>query len=122
MRNSDEPKLEPRCLKIDDRWLKLILSGKKTWEIRRANTTIRGRIAFGNIKTKNYEGYATITDSLEMKLQELKKHNDKHQANAFIDKYAKGRKTLFAWVLEDVETEPNPKPYTYSTDSWCKTT
>lgn len=53
--------------------------------------------------------------------QELKKHNDKHQANAFIDKYAKGKKTLFAWVLEDIEAEANPKPYSFSTGSWCKT-
>jgi len=44
-------------------------------------------------------------------LAELKKHNNKHQANDCIDKYANGRKTLFAWVLEDIEREPKPKHY-----------
>jgi hypothetical protein len=110
-----------KCLKIDDEWLKLILSGKKTWEIRRTNTSFRGRIALGNTKSKKREGYATIIDSIEMPVQELKKHGDKHQANCFLDGYANGRKTLFAWVLKDIKTEPNPKPYSFSTGSWCKT-
>ena len=95
---------------------------QKKWEIRRTNTKIRERIAVGNTKTKNYEEYATIIDSIEMTVQELKKHNEKHQANAFIDKYAQGRKTLFVWILQDVKVEANPKPYSFSTGSWCKTT
>ena len=111
-----------KCLKINDRWLRLILEGKKVWELRRTNTNFRGRIALENTKTKNYEGYATIVNSGELTIEELKKHNDKHQANDFIDDYARGRDTLFAWALKDVEIEPIPKPYSYSTGSWCKTT
>jgi len=116
-----------RCLKIDDKWVNLILSGSKSWEIRRTNTKIRERIALGNTKTKCYVGYATLIDSVEKTIEELKKHNDKHQANDYIDKYAKGRKgqkerkTLFAWVLDDIEVEAKPKPYSHSTGSWSKT-
>lgn len=51
-----------KCLKIDDKWLQLILAGKKTWEIRRTRTNMRGRIALGNTKSKKFEGYANITD------------------------------------------------------------
>ena len=115
-----------RCLKINDKWVALILSGNKTWEIRRTNTKIRGRIALGNTKTMCYVGYATLIDSVEMTIEELLKHNDKHRANDFIDEYAKGgkkrkeRKTLFAWVLKDV-CKTKPKRYTPSTGSWCKT-
>jgi hypothetical protein len=109
-----------RCLKIDDKWVTLILSGTKTWEIRRRHTKIRERIALGNTKTKKAVGYATIVDSAEMTIEELKKHNDKHQANDFLDKYANTRQTLFAWVLEDVKVEVKPKPYSHSTGSWCK--
>jgi hypothetical protein len=47
-------------------------------------------------------------------------HNDKHQANDFLDDYKGERETLFAWALEDVKAESNPKPYSYSTGSWCK--
>jgi predicted transcriptional regulator len=109
-----------RCLKIEDKWVNLILNGTKTWEIRRRNTKIRERIALGNTKTKRVVGYATIIDSVEMTVEELKKHNDKHQANDFSDEYANEKKTLFAWILSDVEVEPNPKHYSYSTGSWCR--
>jgi hypothetical protein len=98
----------------------LILNGNKTWEIRRRDTLIRERIALGNKKSKRIVGYARIVDSVEITIKELKKHNNKHQANDFLEKYAKGRKTLFAWVLEDVEVEAELKPYSYSTGSWCR--
>ena len=110
-----------KCLKIEDKWLKLILAGKKTWEIRSTRTNFRGRIALGNTKSKKYEGYATIVGCQDYNLAELKKFGDKHQANEFIEKYAGERETLFAWVLSDVSVEPNPKLYSYSTGSWCKT-
>ena len=29
--------------------------------------------------------------------------------------------TLFAWILADVEVEPDPVPYSLSYGSWCKT-
>jgi hypothetical protein len=115
-----------RCLKIDDKWVNLILTGNKSWEIRRTNTRIRERIALGNTKIGRYVGYATLIDSLELTVEELKKYNDKHQANDFIEEYAKGRKnqkprkTLFAWVLKDV-IKTKHKRYSYSTGSWCQT-
>jgi hypothetical protein len=108
-----------RCLKIEDKWVNMILSGNKIWEIRRRNTLIRERIALGNTKTKRVVGYARIVDSVEITVEELKKHNDKHQTKDFLVKYAEERKTLFAWFLEDVEVEAKPKPYSYSTGSWC---
>jgi hypothetical protein len=109
-----------RCLKIDEMWVNMILSGNKTWEIRHRNTKIRERIALGNTKTKRVVGYATIVDSFELTVEELKKHNDKHQANDFLDNYAGGIKTLFAWALDEVEVEAKPKPYSHSTGSWCE--
>jgi hypothetical protein len=110
-----------RCLKIDDKWVNLILNGSKKWEIRRRNTNVRERIALGNTKTKCCVGYARIVDSIETPVEELKGHDDKHQANEFLEKYACGRKTLFAWVLNEVKVEPKPKLYCYSTGSWCST-
>ena len=107
------------CLKIDDKWVNLILNGNKSWEIRRRNTKIRERIALGNTKIKCCVGYARIVDSIEMTVEELKKYNDKHQANGFLDNYARGRKILFAWVLEEVEVEAKPESYSHSTGSWC---
>jgi hypothetical protein len=71
---------------------------------------IRQRIALGSTKTKCCVGYAKIIDSIEMTLEELKRHKSKHQANDFLDNYARGRKTLFAWVLDDVEVEDDEDP------------
>jgi hypothetical protein len=110
-----------RCLKIDDKWVNLILYGAKSWEIRRRNTLIRERIALGNKKNKCCVGYATIVNSVEMTIEELKKQDDKHLANDFLDEYAKGRKTLFVWVLEDIVAEMKPILYSFSTGSWCET-
>lgn len=110
-----------RCLKMNDKWVNLILSGKKTWEIRTRNIHIREKIALGNTKTKCYVGYATIVDSIEMTIREIFKHNNKHQANDFIEQYAKGKETLFIWVLKDIKVEHEPKAYSYSTGSWCRT-
>lgn len=98
----------------------MILNGNKTWEIRRRNAKIRERIALGNTKIKRCVGYARIVNSIEMTVNELKKHNDKHQANDFLEKYADGRKTLFVWILEDVEVKAKLESYSYSTGSWCK--
>jgi hypothetical protein len=106
---------------MDDKWVNLILSGKKTWELRTRNTYIREKIALGNTKTKCYVGYATIDDSVEMTIPEILKHKDKHQANDFIKPYAKGKETLFIWVLKDIKAEHEPKAYSYSTGSWCRT-
>jgi hypothetical protein len=106
---------------MKDEYVNLVLSGKKIWEIRKRNTNIRERIALGNTKTKCYVGYATLADSVEMTVAELLTYNGKHHANDFLKRYAKGRETLFRWVLKDVTVEPNPKPYTYSTGSWSKT-
>jgi len=110
-----------KCLKIDDKGLQLILAGKKTWEIRLRDTNVRGRIALGNTQSKKYEGYAKISDCKEFTIKDLKKFENKHQASEFIERYASERETLFAWVLSDIGIETNPKPYSYSTGSWCKT-
>ena len=82
---------------------------------------MRGRAALGNTKSKNYEGYANLTDCKEYNVKDLKKFGDKHQANEFIDQYAGEKKALFAWVLSDISVEPKPKLYSYSTGSWCNT-
>jgi hypothetical protein len=81
---------------------------------------IRERIALGNKETKCCVRYTKIIDSVEMTTEELKKHNDKHQAMDFLDEYANGRVTLFAWILDDVELEAKPKSYSHSTGSWCR--
>ena len=108
-----------KCLKIHDRWLRLILSKQKDVELRRTPCRIRERVALGNTKTGLVEGYATIVDSREFSIKQLKRLNHRHHANTFIDAYAVGKDSLYVWFFNDVETEPNPYPYSFSTGSWC---
>lgn len=72
------------------------------------------------MRTGCAEGYCTIVNSKKMTAADLKKYNNKHQANDFLATYGSGRESLFVWMLEDVEIELNPKPYSYSASSWCK--
>ena len=65
-------------------------------------------------------GYADLTDCFEMSLEDLVLHNNKHMANSILEEYAGTRETLFVWVLKNIESEPEPYHYSYSTGSWCK--
>jgi hypothetical protein len=100
------------CLLIKDKYIKLILSGKKIWEVRTQELFKIGEsVALGNTKSKKIEGYATISEIRKMTVPEMKKHNDKHYANDFIDKRWKDREWLYALVLSDVKPNPKQEPY-----------
>jgi predicted transcriptional regulator len=108
-----------KCLKIADKWLAKILDGSKTLELRRTNCCYRGPIALGNTRTKKVEGYAYLKCCVEFPVDEMKKLSNLHQATEFIDEYAVGRKTLYAYELTNVRREPKPFAYSFSTGSWC---
>ena len=61
-------------------------------------------------------------NSFEMTVKELKRYNNKHRANQFLDEYARGRKTLYVWELSNIEREPNPYHYIPSASLWSKVT
>ena len=87
---------------INDGHLKLILSQKKIWEVRTQELfKIGERIALGNTDSKKIEGYATVADVKKMAVTEMKKHNDKHHANDFIDQRWKDREWLYAGQTRD---------------------
>jgi hypothetical protein len=51
-----------RGLIIDEPWIGLILSGKKTWEMRSANTKIRGAIGLIRKRSGQVVGIADLVD------------------------------------------------------------
>lgn len=84
-----------------------ILAGKKTWELRGASITIRGRIALIKAGTKTVIGYADLVDCLGPFTQaELNQHVEKHQASG-----ETSYDMTFAWVLKNPETLEKPIPY-----------
>ncbi len=46
-----------------------------------------------------------------MSVAKMKKNNDKHFANDFIDNHWKNRKWLYAFVLSEVERNPKKEHY-----------
>jgi hypothetical protein len=109
-----------RCLKIEDKYVRLILEGKKTWEIRLRPNSISERIAIGSTKTKKVEGYVNLYPSQKASIEQLLAHPEKHQAGEFIVPYAQGRSFLYYWPVSKPEVETEPYPYSFSTGSWCK--
>ena len=95
-------------LVIKRKWLDLILSGQKTWEIRGSRTTKRERIALIESGSGHVVGEAKIADCLLSSLSELQQHGDKHRIeDVSIIKYRKS----YAWVLTEVKRHMVPMPY-----------
>jgi hypothetical protein len=106
------------CLLIHDKYIRLILDGKKVWEVRTQQLfEVGDRIALGNTASKLIEGYATVSDIKKMSVAEMKKHNDKHLANDFIGKRWKDRPCLYAFVLTDVKSSSEGLAYPRSNGS-----
>jgi hypothetical protein len=95
-----------------DKLLRLVLEKRKVWDVRSQRLFSAGeRIALGSTKTKLIEGYATVSEVKKLTVAEMKQHNDKHLATDFIEKRWNDRPWLYAFVLSEITSNPNPKPY-----------
>lgn len=98
---------------VDEPWIDLILSGKKTWEMRKTACHHRGRIALIRKGSGQVVGTAEVADSLPPvdSASDYARAEPRHcipperQAQAFAD----GWRT--PWVLENVRSLPRPVSY-----------
>ena len=87
----------------------LIVSGKKTIEVRKHNTGIRGRIGIvdgkGNLlgTTELYKVESPFT------AKELSKMKGHCSTEKRMQKYSKGKKCLYAWHLKNAKKAKKPK-------------
>ncbi len=98
------------CLIIKKKYLNLILDGLKVWEIRTKPLFKEGeRIAlgYGGIGL----GYATVSAIKKKTVPQMKRYNNKHLANDFIEQRWKDKPNLYALVLTKVE--PSSERLTY---------
>jgi len=102
------------ALSIKKEWLDLILSGRKTWEIRSAECHKRGLIRLAESKSgkSQFRGYivgeAMVEDAFEVTLDTLSAHPDKHCIpDVGIISYTR----IFAWVLKDARRYEIPQSY-----------
>ena len=101
-------KLPRRGLIVREPYASLIVDGKKTWEIRKSPTRVRGPI--GIISRGRLIGEVELVDVLgPFSVTELKAHEDKHKAGGFLEAYAQGR-PLWAWVLKNPRRYEKPLP------------
>ena len=101
--------LPERGFRVLEPYASYIVEGKKTWELRRRPTNIRGRV--GIVSGDQVIGSVEIVDSIGPLTQEqLEKHQDKHLADKeFLKKYARGE-PLYVWVLSGARKFDKPIP------------
>lgn len=68
-----------RVLLVREHWLSLILSGEKTWEMRRTNTTVRGWVGLSDPGSGLIKGVTCLDAVLPVQTPEqLVLNRDKH--------------------------------------------
>ena len=108
-----------RALCVKKKWIDLILSGQKTWEIRSTATRSRRVVGLAESGSGLVVGEVRIADCLPLEPADLPQHFGKHCiADCGLVKYRK----IFAWVLEDAKRYSEPKPYVHPAGAivWVK--
>ena len=100
------------ALVIREPWIDLILSGRKTWEMRSKSTRLRGPIALVRQGSGTIVGVARIVDSLpELSRQDYARTIDHHAIPAAMHDRVIASGWVHPWVLADVRTLARPVPY-----------
>jgi hypothetical protein len=99
---------------IDEPWISEILDGRKTWEMRKSGTKLRGPIALIKKGTGHVVGVARLVDSLPaLNAASYPAHENKHripsarQAKALSDGWST------PWVIEEAIRLARPVPYAH---------
>ncbi|MDW8059296.1 MAG: ASCH domain-containing protein [Thermomicrobium sp.] len=105
----DEPREEipKRSFVVREPWATYIVQGRKTWEIRRYPTRIRGRI--GIVSPRDLIGAVQLVRVLgPFTVEELLEEIERHLApGQFLREYAQER-PLWAWELQEAEEFAEP--------------
>ncbi len=87
-------------------YAELIVTGKKTWEIRKNNTRFRGRLGVIDANC-NLLGTVELYKVLgPFTAEEIGSRREHCSTFYRLKKYSKGKRCLYAWILR------NPKKYT----------
>lgn len=106
------------ALVVKPEWAELLISGKKTWELRSCNTLKRGRVALAVSGTQELIGDISIVDSVKVMEQgrsllplPLEKFEPFHRVSDLsIIQYA----SVYAWIMENPIRYDSPKPFGYN--------
>lgn len=104
-------------------WLDLILSGKKTWEIRGTKTKIRGKIALIESGSGTIVGHAELVDVVgPLTTIDLLANVNKHRVAPEIIKTGIRYEKPYAWIFKNAKRYAKPRPYRhpYGAVIWVK--
>lgn len=90
-------------------WCEAILDYNKTWEIRRTNTKIRGKICLIKSGTSQIWGECEIIDSFPLTKELFENNYDKHLINCKYEELPNNYKCV--WVLKNVKKYEKPIKY-----------
>lgn len=106
-----------RALIVKKKWLDLILSGEKTWEIRGHNTKIRGRIGLVEYGSGLVVGQCEIIDSFPANAKngyvEGLTHNAVHKHGIMDWKSTVKYNNPHVWVIKNAKRYKRPCPYVH---------
>ena len=101
-----------RGLIVREPYASMLARGDKVWEIRRYNTRVRGVVAF--LYRGHLYGFGELVGVVKVSLEELEKYGEKHKAPVeLLNKYARGRKSLYAWIFKNPIPLPKPVKISY---------
>lgn len=105
--------LPDRALVIAEPWISLILSGRKTWEMRGRGTSIRGRIGLIRKGTGLVVGEAVLAGSLPpLDVEGMLATQSRHRIDPETLAALGGRWNV-PWVLEGAMEWKAPVPYVH---------
>ena len=109
MKDTRNRPLPERALVVGAPFARLICEGVKTWEMRSAETHVRGRVGIIQTGTGLIIGEATLVDCLEpvKTMTQAKATQDKHR----VEDLSLLRKWSVPWLLKDAELYDEPIPY-----------
>lgn len=102
-------------LVIRQPWIDLILSGKKTWEMRSKPTKVKGLIGLIRAKSGTVVGTARLVESKPaLTRASYMAHQDKHAIpESMLDEVTE-RKWVYPWVLDEIRSLKRPVPYRHN--------
>ena len=94
-------------------YARLIVDGKKTWEVRWHNTSYRGAVAI--IHENEILGTVNIVDTFQATPEQLTNHKNHMSTLRRMKEYARKRrlKKLYVWVLSDAKKLKQPRKIEY---------
>lgn len=98
-------------LKIKKKWIELILSGNKTWEIRGSNSNIRGVIGLVQCESSMVFGETNMIESIPLTEELFVNNRDKHKLDISWEELISIYKKPYAWVFSDTHKYDEPKRF-----------